>query len=451
MKNILLISITISTFFLGCVKEIKSDSPKTENPFTVISSGRPTTSSILQWQKCFGSSAEDLGYSVAKAFDNSGYFITGNASAAANITDGNVSGCHGGNDAWVVKINLDGIFQWQIAVGGSASDVAHAIVGTPDGGCLIAGITNSNDGNISDNHGGDDVLVAKISATGSFAWSKALGGGGYDNANALIQTTDGEYALTGSTTSIDGDVINSNVVNGNEKLWLVKFNISTGTAVITWQKTIGVPETRSEKGYALTQGANDGYTIAGTTLPLTYGPDIWVINTNNIGEVNWEKKIASSGGDVGFGVAACKDINGSINGYVVTGYLSNNLAVVKLNLDGTTYWQKTFLAGGTSGNIQGRSILSTNQGDIIVGITDSKNGEIIATKGGQDMFILRLDDVNGNKISSNVFGGKGADVGRSIITTDDGAFLVLGSTSSNNGDVSGNHGMNDLWTVKVKY
>ena len=84
-------------------------------------------------------------------------------------------------------------------------------------------------------------------------------------------------------------------------------------------------------------------------------------------------------------------------------------------------------------------MISTTQGDIIVGQT------------GQDLFVLRLNDANGNQISSNLLGGNKSDGGKMVITTTDGGYIAVGNTNSNNGNVSGNNGGSDMWVVKFKF
>ena len=70
------------------------------------------------------------------------------------------------------------------------------------------------------------------------------------------------------------------------------------------------------------QAANGGFTIAGTVY-TDPAPDIWIINTDNMGNPIWTKRISSgTGADVAFGVTASTDLNNNINGYLVTGYLS---------------------------------------------------------------------------------------------------------------------------------
>jgi hypothetical protein len=442
MKNLNpFISILLVAILPACVKEVK---PTQE----AISSGQYSNAgkpapppSILQWQKTFGSSADDVGCSIAGNSTNDAYFIAG----YTNGNNGNVSGNHGNHDEWIVKTNLDGTLLWQKAIGGTSLDEASAIVATADGGCIVAGNTQSNDGDVSGNHGGGDALLVKFDSTGIIEWKKTLGGSGYDKAWALIKTSDGGFALAGQTTSNDGDLAGIPSLNTNSKIWLVKFN---NAANIEWQNTFGLNGSKDDVGYSLTQATDGEYTIAGRTLSTDNNADICVVHVNSTGGLNWVKTIGSSsgGGDVAWGVTASP----TNDECVVTGYMgAYNLVAVKLDSSGNIVWQKIF-AGSTSGGIQGRSILSTNQEYIITGFTSSKNGDIVASKGSEDMFVLRID-ANGNKISSNVLGGSGSDMSKGVIASPDGTYVSAGHTTSNNGDVLGNHGLNDMWIVKFKF
>jgi hypothetical protein len=435
-KLFFLITIVLILTVTSCKKEINNPDLKQEEVTGKPPSSPPPPASILQWQKCIGSSTDDFGTAVAKATD--GYFVAG------YTTDIN-----GNRNAIVSKINLDGtIVDWQKTVGGANSDEAAGVVSTGDGGCLIGGQTNSIDGDLNSNHGGGDVLLAKLSASGTIEWTKALGGSGYDRAWALINTIDGGFAIAGQTTSNDGDLSSIPSLNNNGRVWLIKLD---NAGNIEWQKTFAFDGAKDDVGYSIAQSSDGGYIIAGRTLSIDNNADICVVNVNSTGNVNWTKTIGSSGGggDVAFGVTTSM----ANDGYVVTGYLgAYNLMAEKLDNDGTVVWQKIF-AGSTSGGIMGRAILSTNQGYIITGQTSSKNGDIIASKGDIDMFILRLD-LSGSKISTNgvnVLGGKNSDAGKAVITATDAGYIAVGNTSSNNGDVSGNHGGSDMWVVKFDF
>lgn len=267
-KSIILILVALILF--SC-KKVSLQDKDIQSPVSVASSNRIVAgTSILQWQKCLGGSSDDFGNAVAKTTD--GYFVAGYT-----------TGINGSHDAMVVKIDLNGTVVWQTIIGGSGTDEAAGVVSTLDGGCLVTGYTNSNDGDITGkSKGGRDVLLFKLKPDGTKDWLTTLGGSGYDRAFAIIKnTSDAGYALAGNTTSIDGDVAASQVINGIADVWLVKFNISAGVLAIDWQRTIGITCSKDDVAYSLVQSPNDySYTIAGSTLSNTSSADILIINVD---------------------------------------------------------------------------------------------------------------------------------------------------------------------------
>ena len=120
--------------------------------------------------------------------------------------DGDVSGNHGAYDYWVVKLNSSGDILWQICLGGTNVDVAYSIQQTSDGGFIVAGYTCSNEGDVSGNHGNSDYWVVKLNSSGTIEWQKCLGGTDGDYAYSIQQTSDGGFIVAGLTGSNDGDV-----------------------------------------------------------------------------------------------------------------------------------------------------------------------------------------------------------------------------------------------------
>ncbi|HSB93942.1 MAG TPA: hypothetical protein VLC28_12535, partial [Flavitalea sp.] len=410
MKKFCIFSIIILLVLQSCVKEVKP----TDFAADEIKSGKPPAdpgSAVFQWQKCYGSSAMESGNAIAVNSTNDGYFVAG-------VTEGNngdVLANHGGQDAWVIKISLTGQIIKRIAIGGSGADQANAVVATGDGGCLVVGATESQDGDGEGNHGGADLLLVKLSGDLEVQWKKTIGGSGYDKGFALITTTDNGYAIAGQTGSNDGDLlgVTNAGVNSNGKQWLIKLD-QFGN--IEWQNVFIVSGAKDDVGYALTQTADGGYSVTGRTLNNANNADISVVHTGNDGTVMWSRTIdgAASAGDVGFGITTSNSDTGS----VVVGYINVNTAVaIKLKKDGKTAWQ-TAIQGGPGTMGQGRSIIPVDMGYIVTGFTNSKNGDIIATKGGIDMFVLKLTE-SGAKIVANVLGGKSDDKGLNIVKTID--------------------------------
>jgi hypothetical protein len=105
-----------------------------------------------------GKKLRDLLPSPFEQTTDGGYIVAG--SAISN--SGDVSGNHGGQDAWIVKLNNNGTIQWQKSLGGTANDFVNSIQHTNDGGYVIAGQAISGNGDVNGNHGATDAWVVKL-------------------------------------------------------------------------------------------------------------------------------------------------------------------------------------------------------------------------------------------------------------------------------------------------
>ena len=155
----------------------------------------------IEWQKCLGGTNTDIANSIQQTSDG-GFIVAGYTFS----NDGDVSGNHGGSDALVVKLNSSGDIEWQKCLGGTSWDEAYSIQQTSNSGFIVAGKTNSNNGDVSGNHGGDDYWVVKLNSLGDIEWQKCLGGTSWDVAYTIQQTSDGGFIVAGYTHSNDGDV-----------------------------------------------------------------------------------------------------------------------------------------------------------------------------------------------------------------------------------------------------
>lgn len=335
---------------------------------------------------------------------------------------------------------------WNKLLGGTLTDAANASAPTPDGGYIVVGSTQSNDGDITGNHGNIDLLVFKVDKAGNRIWQKSFGGTNLDIANSVTAAEDGGYIIAGYTLSANGDVVGS---HGNEDAWILKID-EQGNKL--WQKTWG--GSRGDIAFA-TASASDGYIIAiGTAstdgdLPATNeSANTWLVKIGTNGDIIWQKSI---------GVDFFHDIPSKLiattDGYVVAGSSGDgtlaNARVVKTTITGDIIWQKTF-GGRDQDEFTGISE-GINGGYILTGFTASDDGDIAGnTRGDYDVLVVKID-ANGNTEWLKTFGGSHVDgiSGTSVVKTISGHYIIVASALSNDGDLSSNHGETDAWVLKL--
>ena len=150
----------------------------------VCSSIFAQSSFFINWQKSFGGSASDFGDRIVSTSNGEFYQIS---SIMSN--DGDITGNHGLHDIWLKKIDSNGLIIWQIVIGGSSEEYGVGLQATNDGGCVFTGATYSNDGDFNGNNGYSDVLVVKVSGSGTIQWRRRASWLNYSNPATLKDTS----------------------------------------------------------------------------------------------------------------------------------------------------------------------------------------------------------------------------------------------------------------------
>jgi len=125
---------------------------------------------------------------------------------------------------------------------------------------------------------------------------------------------------------------------------------------------------------------------------------------------------------------------------------SEQETVLNLNSDLSIVVSKTF--GGSLDEKIGTIVKTNDGGMIVVGHTNSSDGDINKQYDQIDIWIIKIDS-QGNKVWSKTIGGSKNDYGTSIIATTDGNFIISGYTESSDGIVSSNFGLHDFLVVKI--
>jgi hypothetical protein len=401
----------------------------------------------IQWQKCLGGTNYEVANSVQTTPDG-GYILAGYTQSS----DGDVTGNHGEVDVWVAKLSAAGALEWQKTLGGTNNEFSCSILCTVDGGYIMAGYTISINGDVNGNHGNFDIWLVKLSATGNLMWQKTLGGTGDDYAQSIQSTADGGYIIAGYTGSTNGDVIGN---HGYSDAWVVKLS---AIGAMEWQKALG--GTSYDWATSIQNTSDGGYIVAGYTASTdgdvtgNHGSnDAWVVKLGTTGAMEWQKTLGGTGDDFANCIQPTTD-----SGYIVAGNTQStdgevignhggvDAWVVKLGATGAILWQKAF--GGTSDDFANSIHSMPNDGYIMTGYTVSTDGDVSGNHGSFDAWVLKLS-ATGTLLWQKTLGGTGEDRAYSIQPTTDSGYIVAGITASTNGDITGNHGNADAWVVKL--
>lgn len=406
--------------------------------FSIFLIAQPT----IQWQKNFGGTDSDEAKSIQQTSDG-GFVVVGNTYSPDNDVIDN----HGLCDSWIVKMNGSGVPEWKKSFGGTGSDLSNAIQQTLDGGYIFTGWSNSIDGDVTGNFGFEDVWVVKLDNIGNIQWQKSFGGTGNDQSYDIQQTTDGGYIIAGISSSNDIDVSSN---NGCFDYWIVKLNNS---GIIQWQNSYGgsgceyvssIQQT-NDGGYIVGgwTGSNDG------DVTENYGEyDYWIVKLDSSGIMQWQQSFGALHDDQANSIQQTTD-----GGYIVAGVSfitadddEGNYWILKLDSFGVLQWQKTF--GGTADDGAYSIQQTADGGYIVAGGSNSTDGDVTTNSGSLDYWIVKINS-SGDLIWEKSFGGTLDETPTSIQQTTDGGFIIAGWSVSNDGDLTGSYGLGDYWILKL--
>ena len=248
--------------------------------------------------------------------------------------------------------------------GGRSYDEAQALVQLSDGSIVLAG--RASPGTSSNT----DMVVIKLDKDGNKAWEKKFGGEETEEALDIIATSDGNFLVVGHSDSYSGS-------SGIKDVFVVKVDQS-GNEI--WKKTYGSNVTIDEAN-AVVEAHDGGYLLVGNSF-----------------------------------------VNGSLE-----------ITAIKIGENGEKQWERYY---GGSGSEEGADVIKTETGYVIVGNTESKG------KGKWDIWLLKVDK-EGNEMWDTTFGGGDNETANAVIETKDGGFIIAGST------YSFAFASQDFWVIKT--
>jgi hypothetical protein len=300
------------------------------------------SSGDIQWQETIGGITDDLLNDMIES-TSGGYLLGGysDSDISGDKTEDSIeNGVDSRDDYWVVKIDNSGNVEWDNTIGGTDADRLYAISETSDLGYILFGNSKSNiSGDKTENNkGSDDYWVVKLNSNGIVEWDKTIGGNQSDFLRSALVTNDNGFLLGGvSYSDASGDKTENN--KGEGDYWVVKLN-SLGN--IEWENTIGgdwvevlTSATKtSDNGYLIS--GNSGSNISFDKTENSKGSsDFWIVKVNSLGQVEWDKTIGVSNSDIPRNITLNND-----DSYFLSGNSSSDISGDKTenSYGGTDIW-----------------------------------------------------------------------------------------------------------------
>jgi Secretion system C-terminal sorting domain len=252
-------------------------------------------------------------------------------------------------------------------------------------------------------------------AQGWQGWEHYHGGGGDDEANAVLELRDQGYIMVGNTRTTDA----------NEKLNIYVIRTDVDGTVL-WEKDLPLNggDITEEFGNGIIKAHDGGFIIVGTTNGggSFSGRDVLLMKIDSLGNKQWEKFYGDNEDNEGYSVEGTSD-----GGYVIVGTTflqaqgNDDVYVVKVNIDGSIIeWENNY--GSQQKDDVGRSIVQTPDGGFIIA---GSTGELDE----RDVWIFKIGT---NQIIQwdQTFGGSTADLAYSIIKTNDNNYVWAGRYSN---------------------
>jgi len=370
---------------------------------------------VVLWKKVIGGSAWDA-FNAGVDTTTDGNIVVG---FTAGSNDGDIAGNHGGWDIAFFKYTADGNLLWSKTYGGSETENFGSLSATPDGGIIaLTSTASSNSGNVTGvNHGNNDVWIIKLDKNGLIEWQKLYGGTGDDMASSqfggdVVASGDGGYFFTTATSSLDGDLnglLPPGANSGGLDIWLC--HIDNGGNIV-WSKLVGGsgPE-ESSKLYTYGTSLYLGFSTQSADRDLQGNlglNDMALFKYNTDGQFQWKRQYASSAFDFLGGITGLKGdlltVTGGTYSFSFEGYptpaADERLVVMRIDtLNGSIKWFKGL---GGNGRSQGMAASINNDGSLFIsGLSTNTTGDIYANIGSYDAIVLSF--ATSNRVTGKVF------------------------------------------------
>lgn len=388
-------------------------------------------------QRCLGGAYNEQ-ISQSLLCQDGGLLILGNTSSG----NGDISNFKGNIDIWIVKTDQNLNIEWERTLGGSLYDHAALVLEEEDG-YLVGGTSESSDYDVKNNHGSFDLLLSKLDKNGNILWTQNYGGSNTEFLNTIIKR-DNNYLIGATTFSNDQDVYWN---YGNADMWV--FEIDNNGSIIK-EKIIG--GSRYDALQSISINANNTISVWGTSASndgtfTGNNGNLDMVRTvlNSALEIQSNTCFGSTENEQ---LTNTLPLNNStlLYGQSFASSLNTDNSVALKNIRIQSIGEKTWtqnIGGSRIDNII--DIYENNDTLTLLAQTNSSDGTISQLKGGQDIWLIQMN-TEGEILEEKCLGGTYDESAQVIIPWKKG-WLIGGTSESKDKDLNNNAGLKDIWLV----
>ena len=302
------------------------------------------------WTNKYGGDYQEYAFDIKITSPDNGFIIAGTKSMSGTTN----------KDVYLLKLDSNGVYNWEANFGGSYDDWGKSVYQTTDGGYIIAGY-------YSFGYFNRDIYLIKTDSEGILSWERTYGGNFHDQGCCVQQTSDGGYIVAGekgiSSTDIQAYVLKTDtngdidwdymygnnyydyayfiqrilpdngyivvgkkgITNSNDDILLFKLTLDGN---LVWDHIYGGPWNDAGKCVRQTNPDNN-FVIVGETYITNTNQDLYFFKTDTSGNIIWSDTLGGNLNDAGRSVVQTTDGGYAIAGLYTIGALNFDFYIIR--------------------------------------------------------------------------------------------------------------------------
>lgn len=359
---------------------------------------------------------------------------------------------YGGKDFYFAVLDQEMNFLWARNYGGPGEDIASIIIEDSNENYVVAGTTAQAGNDVSEFYGDTDIWLVSVDQEGELLWDLSLGTVGDDRISDLALMPNGDLMVLGWVPFAEG--VEGLLNRGEQDMYLARVSAE---GELLWQKGFG--NSLDDSGRSLVVLDNGECYIAGGVSGADFeiaehisATDIWVAHISGEGDILNQATYGANKKDTPTDMLLLPNgdlmlVGETFSDEGVPGYRgSGDVFFLHLNSE---LEQISWQAYGGSSFESPYDIMLNSHGSLtLAGLTYSIDGDIGIAYQSIDGWLMDIE-IDGTINWSRAFGGNQFESIHAITEDSNGQLLATGYTDSVDGDVIRAHGNHLCWTFRI--